>query len=63
MKIEMQHAAGANLALVANPVRLSQTPTTYRHAPPTLGADTNTILTELGLTADDIEALKAKKLV
>ena len=33
MQIAMEHGGGAAVALVANPVRLSATPTTYRHAP------------------------------
>ena len=64
MKIQMPHAAGADLSLVANPVRLSASPTSYRHAPPLLGADTVSVLTErLGLTADQIAALQANGLV
>jgi crotonobetainyl-CoA:carnitine CoA-transferase CaiB-like acyl-CoA transferase len=44
---------------VASPIRLSQTPVSYRHAPPTLGADTETVLGEaLGLSANEIAALR-----
>ncbi|HEY3814367.1 MAG TPA: CaiB/BaiF CoA-transferase family protein [Caulobacteraceae bacterium] len=45
---------------VANPIRLSKTPATYRAAPPALGADTDAVLREaLGLTAEEIAALRA----
>ncbi len=64
MRIAMPHAAGADVALVANPVRLSATPTSYRHAPPLLGADTEAVLTErLGLTAAEIERLRQAALI
>lgn len=44
---------------VASPIRLSQTPVSYRHAPPALGADTETVLGEaLGLSADEIATLR-----
>ncbi len=63
----MQHAMerdGATLPLVANPVRLSQTPVSYRRAPPGLGADTRDILAErLGLAPDAIDALAAKGVI
>ncbi len=64
MRIAMPHAAGADVALVANPVRLSETPTSYRHAPPLLGADTEAVLTErLGLSPDDVAGLRQAGLV
>ena len=64
MQIAMPHAAGAEIPLVANPVRLSASPTTYRHAPPLLGADTSAILTErLGMTQAEIDALAAAGLI
>jgi crotonobetainyl-CoA:carnitine CoA-transferase CaiB-like acyl-CoA transferase len=44
---------------VASPIRLSQTPVSYRHAPPALGADTETVLGEaLGLSVNEIAALR-----
>ena len=55
---------GATVQLVANPVRLSQTPVSYRHAPPALGADTAAILQErLGLTLDAIDDMRARGIV
>jgi len=45
---------------VASPIRLSETPVSYRWAPPALGADTDAVLTEqLGLGPDEIVALRA----
>jgi crotonobetainyl-CoA:carnitine CoA-transferase CaiB-like acyl-CoA transferase len=49
---------------VASPIRLSETPVAYRRAPPALGADTDEILqTRLGLSAEEIERLKAAGVV
>jgi crotonobetainyl-CoA:carnitine CoA-transferase CaiB-like acyl-CoA transferase len=49
---------------VANPLRLSETPVSYRSAPPVLGADTRDVLAQrLGLSDADIEALSAGKII
>ena len=42
--VEMQHASGAAVKVIANPVRLSETPVSYRIAPPMLGQHTAEIL-------------------
>ena len=55
---------GATVQLVANPVRLSETPVTYRLAPPALGRDTQDVLSErLGLSHEAIEALAARGVI
>lgn len=49
---------------VASPIRMSATPVSYRHAPPGLGADTETVLVErLGLSAEEVAALRARSVV
>ena len=64
MQIAMTHGAGAEIPLVANPVRLSASPTSYRHAPPLLGADTRAVLAErLGMSGEEIDLLAATGLV
>ena len=40
-------AGGEQVPLIANPVRLSASPVSYRRAPPRLGADTDEVLTRL----------------
>ena len=51
---------GATVQLVANPVRMSATPPTYRRAPPRLGADTRDVLRErLGLSDGEIDLLES----
>lgn len=54
MVVDMPHQAldGATAPLVASPLRLSETPVSYRHAPPVLGADTEEVLREV-LELDD----------
>ena len=65
MVIKMPHEAlgGREIPLVASPLRLSETPVTYRHSPPVLGSDTDEVLRDVldlddaalsGLKADDI---------
>ena len=52
------------IELVGSPLKLSGTPVSYRKAPPTLGADTNTVLKELlDLSAEELNALKADKVI
>jgi crotonobetainyl-CoA:carnitine CoA-transferase CaiB-like acyl-CoA transferase len=55
---KVPHASAGDVPTVANPVRFSATPVTYRNAPPLLGEHTAEILSkELGLNDDEIEAL------
>ena len=60
MVIEMDHPATgkAPLKLIANPIKFSETPPTYRQAPPMLGQHTDDILNEAGLSAEEIAKLK-----
>ena len=59
MRVEMTHPVSGAVSLVANPLRLSATPVTYRTAPPTLGAQTQRILQErLGMSAEEIARLQ-----
>lgn len=59
MPITMQHPQAGDVPLVASPIRLSDTPVTYRHAPPQLGQHTDAVLRDvLGLAPGDIAALR-----
>ena len=60
MMIEIEHPNIPNLKVPGFPVKLSETPSAVRHAPPLLGEHTNEVLTELGYTSDQIENLKNK---
>jgi crotonobetainyl-CoA:carnitine CoA-transferase CaiB-like acyl-CoA transferase len=58
--VEMEHASGETVQVVANPVRLSATPPSYRSAAPTLGQHTDEVLAQLGLSAEEIAKLRAQ---
>lgn len=61
MVVEMAHGSGETVKVIANPVKLSATPPSYRSAPPVLGEHTNAVLTDvLKMSAAEIAALKEK---
>lgn len=62
-RIDMAHALGGSAPQVANPIHLSATPVEYRHAPPTLGQDTDAILQTLGRSPAEISTLREKGIV
>jgi len=43
--------------------KLSRTPGHIRHSGPDLGADTQAVLQELGMSPEDIQALQAQQLI
>ncbi len=66
MVMDMPHeqATGGTVKLVANPVRLSATPASYRITPPALGAHTDQVLRGLlGMDTAEIAALRAKNVL
>ena len=64
MTLEMDHGSGARVKVIANPVKLSVTPPTYRAAPPVLGEHTEEVLSGLlGMGAEEIAALRAKAIL
>lgn len=59
LQIAMQHPQAGAVPLVASPIRLSDTPVTYRHTPPQLGQHTDEVLTRhLGLTPTQLQTYK-----
>ncbi|MGN6651231.1 CaiB/BaiF CoA transferase family protein [Trinickia sp.] len=63
-RVEMPHPLAQDVALVANPIRLSESPVQYRNAPPTLGQHTEAVLSDwLAATAMEIDALRTKKAI
>jgi len=64
MQIDLPHPKAGSVPLVANPLRLSQTPVTYRTAPPLLGAQTREVLAQqLALSAAEIDELAARGII
>jgi crotonobetainyl-CoA:carnitine CoA-transferase CaiB-like acyl-CoA transferase len=61
---ELPHGSGQTVKVIANPVRLSETPPDYRLSPPLLGEHTDTVLSErLGLDAPALAALREKGII
>jgi crotonobetainyl-CoA:carnitine CoA-transferase CaiB-like acyl-CoA transferase len=66
MRIEMPYplAGAGTVPLVASPIRMSETPPEYRHAPPRLGQHTEEVLGELlGMDRAELEKLREDGIV
>ena len=64
MVVKMQHASGAAIEVIANPVKLSATPPDYRLPPPVLGEHSEQVLGGLlGMDAAEIAALRVNGVV
>ncbi len=66
MKIEMGHslADGGSVQLIGSPLKMSNTPVAYRHAPPTLGQHTDEVLEELlDLSKEERDELRAQRVI
>jgi crotonobetainyl-CoA:carnitine CoA-transferase CaiB-like acyl-CoA transferase len=62
--VDLPHSSGANVKVIANPVRLSETPANYRMASPVLGEHTDEVLMGLlGLDRAEMDALREKGVV
>ncbi len=63
--VHMPHAATPDgVRVIANPVRLSETPVSYRLPPPVLGEHTEAVLTDrLGLSTEDLAALRTQRVI
>ena len=52
------------MKLIGSPIKLSDTPVTYRYAPPTLGQHTDEVLEELlGMGAAERDTLRSKGVI
>lgn len=66
MRIPMRHplAGDRHVDLIGNPIKLSETPASYRRTPPILGEQTDEVLAEvLGLDAGDRAALRKERII
>ena len=59
LRLDLPNSLGSTTPQVASPLRLSETPVTYRNAPPLLGEHTEQVLSRyLNLSAEQIAALR-----
>lgn len=59
LRVTLAHPVAGTVPLVANPIRLSESPVQYRRAPPLLGQHTEEVLSDwLGLSERDMQQLK-----
>jgi crotonobetainyl-CoA:carnitine CoA-transferase CaiB-like acyl-CoA transferase len=64
LRIEMPHPLSGTTPGVASPMRFSETPVGYERPPPLLGQHTREVLSGvLGMSADELERLAAKKII
>jgi formyl-CoA transferase len=60
--VEVDHPKRGKYLSVGNPIKLSDSPTDVKRSP-LLGEHTEEVLKELGLAADEIQALRAEKVI
>jgi crotonobetainyl-CoA:carnitine CoA-transferase CaiB-like acyl-CoA transferase len=64
LRVEIPRAGAPPVPVVASPIRLSRTPVRYERPPPAVGEHTREILEEvLGMTGDEVAALRARGVV
>jgi alpha-methylacyl-CoA racemase len=63
MIVEVEHPTHGKIKQFGIALKMSETPGAIRHAAPYTGEHTDQVLKDLGLTADDIQKLRAKKVV
>ena len=64
MEIDLKRSDGVNIKTVAFPAKLSESPATYRNAPPILGEHTKEILLDwVKLSDEEIKSLKEMKVI
>lgn len=60
---EIDHPVAGKLSVFGFPMKLSETPCSYRYPPPTLGQHTNEILNEFGFSEEEITTLENMSVV
>ncbi len=58
LKMPYTSSRSGEVDLIGNPIKFSETPVDYRHAPPTCGEHTDEVLLEFGLSPEEIAGLK-----
>src|SRR5215469_7875459 len=60
--VEVEHPKRGKYLTVGNPIKMSDSPTEVKRSP-LLGEHTQEVLTELGLTATEINTLRSEKVI
>jgi formyl-CoA transferase len=60
--VEVDHPKRGKYLTVGNPIKMSDSPTDVKRSP-LLGEHTDQVLTELGFTAEEVKALRLKKVI
>jgi crotonobetainyl-CoA:carnitine CoA-transferase CaiB-like acyl-CoA transferase len=64
LRVDLPHPVSGTVPLVANPLRLSESPVSYRTAPPRLGAQTREVLAQrLKLSDSQLDAFSAQGVI
>lgn len=63
MLVSIPHAQNPDFRMVGSPVKLSDTPVEYKRPAPMLGEHTDEVLSQLGLSAEELNALKDKGII
>ncbi len=63
MVVEVDHPTIGTIRLPGLPWQLRATPGSVRRAPPTLGQDTDALLAWLGFATDEIDAMRADRVI
>ena len=63
MVIDVPHPLSGRVRMTASPLKLSATPPEYHAPPPLLGQHTREVLTQLGISAAEIDSLAHKEII
>jgi crotonobetainyl-CoA:carnitine CoA-transferase CaiB-like acyl-CoA transferase len=61
--VQIEHPAIGTAKSIANPIRFSNTPVSYRLPPPLLGEHTSKFLERLGYTAEEVKSMAAESAI